>query len=199
MKIFSKILSLTLVIALSFTSNVQIAYAQEPAETRRQPLSEYQQLQADIALIEKLSLEDLQEFQEKNEEWLEDVNKRLETYLASISTSKGRQDTALRDLVGSSSVNKAASDYFNWYTYHYRGGYWTYSMQPKMSTRLLRPIAIAGWNQLASIYSGISSDNGSLFNQYMCHFDAFIEADWDIEKGRPYVSYFNTLLAFCNP
>ncbi|MFV0331340.1 MAG: DUF2599 domain-containing protein [Dysgonomonas sp.] len=33
----------------------------------------------------------------------------------------------------------------------------------------------------------------------MCHFDAFIEADWDIEKGRPNVSYLDTLLALCNP
>lgn len=71
--------------------------------------------------------------------------------------------------------------------------------QPKLSTRLLRPVCSNGWDALAAAYYGIRNDNGSLSDQYWCHFDAFIEAGWDIEEGCPNVGYIQTVLALCNP
>ncbi|QNK89838.1 DUF2599 domain-containing protein [Sporosarcina sp. resist] len=70
-------------------------------------------------------------------------------------------------------------------------------MTPKASTRILRPLAIAGWNDLKNSYANINTS--SFKDQYWCHFEAIIEADWDIEQGRPDVGLIKTIAAFCNP
>lgn len=33
----------------------------------------------------------------------------------------------------------------------------------------------------------------------ICATDLFVESDWDIERGRPNVSYATTLAKLCNP
>lgn len=71
-------------------------------------------------------------------------------------------------------------------------------MEPKMSTRMIRLIALDGWNELEDIYGELGSHGSGLFDQYFCHFDAFIESEWNIEKGRPDVSYLSTIRALCN-
>lgn len=157
----------------------------------------YNQLKADIAVIENVELENLKEFYEENKDWLADVNSRLNSYIANVPESQQR--SVLIELRDDMPATRGIYDYFTSHTYHMRGGYWTYSMKPKMSTRLLSTYCRAGWRELSSIYYYIRTDTGSLSNQYWCHFDAFIESGWDIERGRPHVSYFNTLLALCNP
>ena len=72
-------------------------------------------------------------------------------------------------------------------------------MNPTLSTRLLRPVANNGWSALKNTYRGIRYDNGSLGDQYYCHFEAFIASNWDIEEGRPNVGLINTILEACNP
>lgn len=195
MKKIKKVFSLLLVVIMAITSTSTAFAISDLSEN--EPLSERDQLQADIAVIESVGLDNLQEFYNQNKDWIEDVNNRLEAYLANIPVDQ--RDAVLKELRDGEFSARAASDYFTSYTYHYRSGWWTYSMTPKLSTRLLRPYAQAGWDELAAIYSGIRNDNGSLSNQYWCHFDLFVEADWDIEEGRPLVSYADTLLALCNP
>ncbi len=204
-KIIKIISSILMVLSLSspvygitkLTNNTSLYYMRE-------------QLLQDIALIESVDISDLKEFQNDNKKWIEDVNSRLENYISLVSDSKYMRTTILKNLI-SESINKylleddnymssrSVSDYFNYNIYHFRNGYWTYSLQPKSSTRLLRYVAIEGWEELKGIYYAISIDGGSLYNQYMCHFDLVVEEDWDIERGRPHVLYFLTVLALCNP
>jgi len=56
-------------------------------------------------------------------------------------------------------------------------------MDPKVSTRLLRPYMDAGWSELAGIYYYIQNDDGSLWNQYLCHWDFFGGITWDIYRA----------------
>jgi hypothetical protein len=167
------------------------------AEYDNEPLSEHDQLKAAIAIIESVDINDMQEFCNSNQEWLLDINTRLDVYLEAIPASQ--REAALIELRGENPRLRYVFDYFDSFTYGMRNGFLTYSLLPKMSTRLLWAYAEAGWVDLTSIYTGIGNDNGSLYNQYMCHFDLFVEADWDIEIGRPLVSYAATLLALCNP
>lgn len=94
---------------------------------------------------------------------------------------------------------KSMSDYFKSYQYHYRGGYWTYSMEPKLSTRTLRPVCSNAWSKLKQTYPNIRNNESSLSDQYWCHFEAFIEAGWDIEEGCPDVGFSRVVLVRCNP
>lgn len=94
-------------------------------------------------------------------------------------------------------------EYFTYVEYHKRGGYWTYSMDPKLSVRLLGSVMQAAWQELGNNYSGIRNDNGSLWNQYRCHwdYDAFgiVAGIWDLEVGRPVIPYEDMFAARCNP
>lgn len=184
---------LAFVLVLSFTSS---AFALSDADTPA--LSEYEQLKADIAIIENVELSELQEFQLENAVWIEEVNTRIEAYLATVPAEEW--DTTLIKLRGDNPNARSAYDYFDSYKYHLRGEYYTYTMTPKMSTRLLRSYAEAGWNELSGIYYYIRNDTGSLYWQYMCHFDLFVESEWDIERGVPEVSSYAAMLAaLCNP
>lgn len=193
MKKMKTLFTLLLVAVMTITTSVSV-FAEE--NTSKDAKSEVGQLKADIAKIESVDYDDLKEFYNKNNEWIEDVNTNLEEYMTDIPQAE--RDNELKKLRGDNLYTLASvSDYFNSHTFHLRNGYWTYSMEPKMSTRLLRPYANAGWDELVDYYYSINTD--SLQDQYMCHFDAFIESDWDIEQGRPNVSYAATLLALCNP
>ncbi|UOQ46663.1 DUF2599 domain-containing protein [Gracilibacillus caseinilyticus] len=72
-------------------------------------------------------------------------------------------------------------------------------MQPKLSTRLLKNYANTGWQALTKIYDYIGNGSSGLYDQYMCHFDLFIESDWDIEFGQRDISYPGTIAAGCIP
>jgi hypothetical protein len=194
MKNYLKTIVISLVVISSLGCPL-IAFASGVTQTDEQ--SEFELLQADIAIINGLSENEIQEFASGNQEWLEELNTRIETYLADFPESQ--KDTILIELRGDNPRLRSMSDYFNSHEYHYRNGYWTYSMLPKLSTRLLWVYAEAGWNELVSAYTIGSTYYNSLFDQYQCHFDLFVEADWDIEKGRTDVSYAATLLALCNP
>lgn len=158
----------------------------------------FSSLKEDIAIINQVSEEDLQSFAEENEEWIENVNLELENYLNTFPESE--RDDVIKQLQGVKANARAYSGNFEWYNYKKRGDYMTYSMYPKMSTRLLTSIGVHGWQELNRAYNnGLGRDGGSLYDQYWCHFDAKIEAEWNIEVGRPDVSYAQTLKSLCNP
>lgn len=161
-------------------------------------MTTYEQLKDDIQKIESVDTDNIEEFYNENEPWIEDVNNRLEEYLGNIPEEE--RDYVLIGLRNNGPFTIFSPfTYFNTLQYHFRGGYWTYSMTPKTSTRLLKSYADAGWRELQNFYSLIRSDNGSLEDQYYCHYYARIEADWDIELGRPNVGLAKTILALCNP
>lgn len=161
-------------------------------------VSAYEQLKDDIQRVESIDRNNIEKFYNENEDWIEDVNNRLEGYLGNIPEDE--RDSVLLDLRNNGSFTLfSPNTYFNTLQYHFRGGYWTYSMTPKTSTRLLKSYADAGWRELQDFYSLIRSDNGSLEDQYYCHYYARIEADWDIELGRPNVGLTRTIAALCNP
>lgn len=212
MKKLDKLFTLLLVAVMVITISTS-AFAEEYSS--KVEMSEVDKLKADIASVENVKVEDLQEFYKENQEWIEDVNTRLEEYLKDIpedqkhsalrevlgsTTSEGQIDSTLGELLGVA-ASGSVYDYFNSVQYHFRGGYWTYSMAPKTATRLWAPTCQAGWVALGTIFSGIrnAAPGSSLHDQYWCHFDALIEANWDIEVGRPDVSYLATLWALCNP
>jgi hypothetical protein len=164
-------------------------------------LSEFEQLKADITKIESLVNHDnFQEFYKQNKEWIRDINIRLEKYMANIP--KDQRAIVMNELRGEDPYSiTGVSDYFYYTEYHLRGGFWTYSLDPKLPVRLWGPSAQAGWEALAGIYYYIamSPPGSSLHDQYWCHFDLVFADIWDIERGRPDVSYFDTLAALCNP
>lgn len=197
MKHLSAFFSLLIAITMVITSTTT-ATAFSGQDLSKPLTSEVEQLKADIALIEAVNPNDLKEFYNKNKEWIKDLNIRLEEYIADIP--ENQRDIILKELRGDGEYSiRSISDYFNSHTFHLRNGYWTYSMTPKTSTRLLWSYAAAGWVELGRYYAGIRNDDGSLYNQYMCHFDLVVDPNWDIEVGRPLVSYSATLLALCNP
>ena len=96
-------------------------------------------------------------------------------------------------------MQKSYSNNFKWTKYSKRGKYWTYSMVPKASVRILRPVALQGYNELGRKYGSLGPIGGSLADQYFCHFDLVFEHEWNIEKGRPNISYPGTITKLCNP
>ena len=66
-----------------------------------------------------------------------------------------------------------------------------------------RETVITIWAELEDHYYGIRNDNGSLWNQYRCHwdYDAFgiVAGTWDLEVGRPVIDYSEMFGVLCNP
>ena len=158
-------------------------------------------LHQEIEYLNTLDVKDVKGFYEANKDYLDNLEVRIEKYANSTTMSK---EEAINSVLSgpSATQSRAAnsmSDYFSSYTYHKRGGYWTYSMEPKMSTRLLRPVCSNAWDQLKSTYPAIKNNESSLSDQYWCHFEAFIEAGWDIEEGCPDIGFARVVLARCNP
>lgn len=165
MKKMNKFCAMLLVAIMALTTPIS-AFAEENSSVNA--VNEVEQLKKDIAKIQKVDPANVQEFYNKNKEWIADVNTRLEEYIADVP--EDQRDIKLKELRGDNLVSiPSVSDYFNSYQYHQRGGYWTYSMTPKMSTRLLRTYANAGWDELSEIYYYIRNDSGGLHDQYMCH------------------------------
>lgn len=65
-------------------------------------------------------------------------------------------------------------------------------------------VGLAGWDELYSKYKdsgrGIKYNLGGMKDQYVCHQQfAFYKSTWNLDEWRPDVSYYNTVMALCNP
>ena len=104
-----------------------------------------------------------EQFIAENVEWIRDVEARLEAYLSSIPESQ-HFDIISIIMSGESSsrnANYSANDYFISYMLHQRNGFTTYSMEPRLATKLNRSTMEAGWRALGLQYSGIRNDRGA--------------------------------------
>lgn len=166
--------------------------------------NEFEYLKGAIETIDAVPSEEINQYIEDNREWIDEIGVRLDAYLETIPEEQ-QHDTITRLLGGNPMARLSGNldEYFNSVVYHYRGGYWTYSLDPKWSVRLWGPTMEAAWAELGNNYSGIRNDNGSLWNQYRCHWDydvlGLIAGDWDLEVGRPLVPYSDMFAARCNP
>jgi len=66
---------------------------------------------------------------------------------------------------------------------------------------MLRPYAEAGWEAMLALWPRMYNFYDTLGSQYFCHFELYVEADWDIEEERPYVHPSKIVLPPrpCNP
>lgn len=201
MKNTKKLICFLLMTLMIVGNTVSVVAATQP--------NEFQYLQNAINKIDAIPSDEINQYLKENREWIDEVGVRLDSYLATIPEEQ-HTSTITRLLAGNNKSNKLSAslsgnldEYFNSVKYHYRGGYWTYSLDPKWSVRLWGPTMEAAWEELGSVYSGVRNDNGSLWNQYKCHYDfdilGLIAGDWDLEEGRPLVSYADTVKALCNP
>lgn len=164
---------------------------------------EFEYLKNAIQKIDAVSSQEINQYIEENREWIDDVGERLNAYLETIPEDE--QHDVITFLMGGNPNARSNNldEYFNSYIFHKRGDYWTYSLDPKWSVRLWGPTMQAAWSELGTVYYGIRNDNGSLWNQYKCHwdYDAFglIAGEWDLEVGRPVIPYEDMFAALCNP
>lgn len=160
--------------------------------------TQFSQLKKDLEKINNIPEEELSKFINDNSEWLEDVNNRLANYMNNIPLEQ--QETKLKELNGLNPNVKYDTRYyfFDSYSYTFRNGYQTYNLVPKASVRTLKYMADNAWNSLSEHYINIKNDDGGLYNQYICHYYAIIEYEWNIEKGRPNVGLPQTIKEFCN-
>lgn len=127
----------------------------------------------------------------------------MDIYLATVSEEE--KNAVITQLLGGNPYSRSGNldEYFSYTEEHIRNDYLTYSMDPKWAVRLWRPTMEAAWAELEDAYSGIRNDNGSLWNQYLCHwdYDAFgiVAGIWDLEVGRPLIDYSDMFAALCNP
>ncbi len=197
MNIFKKVLQGTVILVIIIASMSVFAGAYDGYT------DDFEYLKKSIATIDSICEKDIQQFVVENRGWIKELSNRLDKYLLTIPEEQ-RHDVITRLMGGDPSTRSNNLDeYFNSTEYHLRGGYWTYSLDPKWSVRLLFPTLKAAWEELETVYDGIRDDNGSLWNQYMCHYDlnAFgIAANiWDLEEGRPLIDYSGMVDVLCNP
>lgn len=180
--------------------------------------NEFEYLKDAIATIDAVPSEERTQYEEDNREWIDEIGERLEAYLETFPEEE--QNDVVKRLLSDNTMVKNASlsdnsmvqiaslsgnldEYFNDVWYHKRGDYWTYSMEPKWSVRLWGPTMEAAWDELGRNYYGIRNDNGSLWNQYKCHWDydvfGAVAGSWDLEVGRPIVSGTKMFTSRCNP
>ncbi|MDO4604542.1 MAG: DUF2599 domain-containing protein [Helcococcus sp.] len=206
-----RIFSVFLVAILAICSS-NIVHAEESTELVSRG-NDFASLKSEVQYIDSLEIKNVKEFYKSNENYFKDLEHRLEKYASNnhiteqqaIDKIKSHSGTPLSlkdELLGTKMLrasSKSMSDYFKSYQYHYRGGYWTYSMAPKLSTRILRPVCSNAWSVLKQTYPKIKYNESSLSDQYWCHFEAFIESGWDIEEGCPDVGFARVVLSLCNP
>jgi hypothetical protein len=191
---------------------------------------EFDYLKNALSEIDSVPFGETDEYMEQNEKWIDEVGTRLDDYLAGFPAEK--QDQIVKKLLNNdfsasetgvntlkqtnvsnfsmstmsatATASHNVSKYFNktWYSSN-RGGWKTYSMEPKWSVRLYGPTMKAGWTELGKKYSVIKKDKGSMYKQYKCHFDydvfGALAGSWDIEVGRPIVSEATMIRTRCNP
>lgn len=179
--------------------------------------NEFEDLRDAIATIDAVPTEEVDQYIEDNREWIDEIGVRLEAYLANFPEEQ-QNDVVNRLLSDDSMENNISlfaeqnpylagklADYFYdaWFHFSTGNGYWTYSMFPKTSVRLYGPTMQSAWTELGKHYNGIRNDNGSLWNQYKCHWDydvfGLLAGSWDLEDGRPIVSGTKMFTSGCNP
>ena len=155
-----KIFSLLLIAVLAICSSNAV-YAEESTQLISKG-NDFASLKSEVEYIDSLDVENIKEFYKSNENYFKDLENRLEKYASDshiteeqvidrIKSSSGVQLKLKDELLGTETLQasgKSMSDYFKSYQYHYRGGYWTYSMEPKLSTRTLRPVCSNAWSKL---------------------------------------------------
>jgi len=195
MKKFQKILCLALS-ALMLLGNTVAASAATNTD-------EFEYLKSAIETVNSIPESEIEQFIEDNQEWIDEIGERLDAYLENIPEDE--QNDEVTKLMGGNPLSRSGNldKYFKSTKYHKRGGYWTYTMSPKWGVRLWGPTMKAGWEELGKTYSGIRNDNGSLWNQYRCHWDydvfGLVAGEWDLEEGRPVIAYSGMFAALCNP
>ncbi|WP_158586288.1 DUF2599 domain-containing protein [Oceanobacillus profundus] len=169
---------------------------------------EFKYLKDAIETVDAVPSEERDQYLEDNRDWIDEVGVRLESYVESFP--EGEQNDVVTRLLSDNAIGEIEialsgnlDEYFNNVWTSTRGGYYTYSMEPKWSVRLWGPTMEAAWNELGRNYSGIRNDNGSLWNQYKCHWDydvfGAVAGSWDLEVGRPIVSDWEMFTSRCNP
>ncbi|ALS78459.1 hypothetical protein AUO94_07185 [Planococcus kocurii] len=209
MKNKMKMVFITLTILMVFGN---LAPASAATET-----NEFEYLRDAIATIDAVPFEEVNQYVEDNGEWIDEIGVRLETYIETFPEEQQNDEVKrlLSDDFMVQDANKGANsiqmaslsgnldEYFTDVWFHLRSGYHTYSMEPKWSVRLWKITMEAAWDELGDNYIGIQYDNGSLWNQYKCHFDydvfGALAGSWDLEVGRPIVSGVVMVRELCNP
>ncbi|ELK47197.1 DUF2599 domain-containing protein [Halobacillus sp. BAB-2008] len=173
---------------------------------------EFDYLKGALTKIDAVPLEEQDQYFKENGEWIDEVGERLEAYLETVPEEQ--QNDVVKSLLGDSFKSQSGSfsvaslsgnldEYFNDVWTQTRNGYYTYSMYPKWSVRLYGPTMEAAWDELEDNYYYIRNDNGSLYNQYKCHWDydvfGALAGSWDLEVGRPIVSGTKMFTSRCNP
>jgi len=168
----------------------------------------WNQLLADVALINSIAEAQEESFVLENRAWLNDVNMRLENFMNDFSPQDQQNLSILLAGVNPLMRNSLMSAHFNSWQRHWRGNFLTYTLRPNLATRSLMSQAIAGWVALDTTFEFTwnygNHTTRSLHDQYFCHFDFdfetfFFFGTWDLEVGRPNVGPLETRRAFCNP
>ncbi|MFJ5564001.1 DUF2599 domain-containing protein [Lysinibacillus xylanilyticus] len=217
MKNKMKLVSLGALTTLMFMGNFAPASAATPTtnestnestnELTNELTNEFEYLRDAIDTIDAVPSEERSQYLEDNREWIDEIGVRLEDYLETIPEEQQNDvvKSLLSDnfLINTLSLDGNLGEYFDDVWFHTRGGYDTYSMEPKWSVRLWESTMKAAWTELGKNYNGIRNDNGSLWNQYKCHwnYDAMgaLAGSWDLEVGRPIVSEAEMIRTRCNP
>lgn len=172
-----------------------------------QTTDEFEYLRGAIKTIDAVPSEERNQYLEDNREWIDEIGVRLDAYLETIPEEQQNDEvkSLLSDsfMVNSLGLEGNLGEYFDDVWFHTRDGWSTYSMEPKWSVRLWEKTMKAAWTELGNNYKGIRNDNGSLWNQYKCHwnYDAMgaLAGSWDLEVGRPIVSEAQMIKTRCNP
>lgn len=120
---------------------------------------EFKYLQDAIETVDAVPSEERDQYLEDNRDWIDEVGVRLESYVESFP--EGEQNDVVTRLLSDNAIGKIEialsgnlDEYFNNVWTSTRGGYYTYSMEPKWSVRLWGPTMEAAWNELGRNYSG---------------------------------------------
>ena len=168
----------------------------------------WQQLLADISVINSVSLENEERFAVENRIWIGEVNTHLENFFQTVPPEHQYDLAILLSGGNPSSRVGRMSDFFNFHELHWRGSFLTHTLRPSLTTRFLRPMAEHAWNTFYAHYDLTwrhgSNNVASIRDQYLCHFEfdfetLFFGGTWDLEVGRPNVGLWQTILALCNP
>lgn len=111
---------------LSFLLVLCLCISISPVSYEKTENTEFDELKNDITKINSLNEDEIAEFYNQNQEWIEAVDVRLTAYLNTLHQEV--REAALKELLGQNVTARAYSGKFDWYTYGYRNGYWTYNV-----------------------------------------------------------------------
>ena len=169
-------------------------------------VDEFEYLRAAFELVNSITEEQAEQFKAENEIWIREIGLRLDAYLSTIPAEQ--HDFVVIRLMGGNPFSRTGNvdEFFTFHTFHpNRGGFPTISVTPTWGVRLWGPTMRSGWNALVAQYPIMRGTSySSLWMQYECHwhYDAFgwfAGPTWDLEIGRPNVSWLQMTLSRCNP